>query len=130
MTTTIDSSVIVAILNDEPERARFEEYVATNECRLSSVSYLEASIVLLSRRGEGALAALDTWIESAGIDVIPFTPAQARLARNAYARFGKGRHRAGLNFGDCASYALAVERDDTLLYHGDDFSHTDVQKAI
>jgi ribonuclease VapC len=127
---TIDSSAIVAILNDEPERERFEEYVATNQCRLSSVSYLEASIVLLSRRGEGALAALDTWIESAGIDIIPFTPAQARLARNAYARFGKGRHRAGLNFGDCASYALTVEGDDTLLYQGDDFSHTDVQNSF
>lgn len=127
---TIDSSAIVAILNDEPERERFEECVAANQCRLSSFSYLEASIVLLSRRGEGALAALDTWIESAGIDIVPFTAAHARLARNAYALFGKGRHRAGLNFEDCASYALAVECDDTLLYQGDDFSHTDVQKAL
>jgi ribonuclease VapC len=127
---TIDSSAIVAILNDEPERERFEEFVAANQCRLSSVSYLESSIVLLSRRGEGALAALDTWIESAGVDIIPFTPAQARLARNAFAHFGKGRHRAGLNFGDCASYALAIEGDDMLLYQGDDFSHTDVQKVI
>ena len=126
---TLDSSALIAILNDEPERASFEESVASHECRLSAVSYLEVSIVLLARRGEAALAALDTWIESAGVEVVAFTSAQARLARNAYARFGKGRHRAGLNFGDCASYALAVESDEEILYRGVEFSHTDVQKG-
>ncbi|MGH7707938.1 MAG: type II toxin-antitoxin system VapC family toxin [Vulcanimicrobiaceae bacterium] len=123
----VDTSAVVAILNDEPDRDRFENAIAAAECEMSSVSYLEASIVLLHRRGEAALAPLDAWIESAGIEIVPFTPAQARLARNAYARYGKGRHRAALNFGDCAAYALAVDRDDELLYQGEDFALTDIQ---
>ena len=123
---TVDTSAIVAILNDEADSDRLEGIVAQNECTMSSVSYLEASIVLMHRRGEEALAALDAWIEGAGIEIAPFTPAHARLARTAYARYGKGRHRAGLNFGDCASYALATDRGDGLLYQGDDFSFTDV----
>jgi ribonuclease VapC len=90
---------------------------------------LEASIVLLSQRGEEAALSLDAWIESAGIFVAPFTPSQARLARHAYARYGKGRHPASLNFGDCASYALAIDRGDALLFQGDDFSKTDVRTA-
>ncbi|MBC5799582.1 MAG: type II toxin-antitoxin system VapC family toxin [Candidatus Eremiobacteraeota bacterium] len=123
----VDTSAVVAILNEENERDRFELAIASADCELSSVSYLEASIVLLHRRGEETLASLDTWIESAGIAVTPFTPSQARLARSAYARYGKGRHRAGLNFGDCAAYALAMDRDDDLLYQGDDFARTDVR---
>lgn len=122
----LDTSAVIAILENEPDRKRFEELIASSECKMSSVSYLEASIVLLHRRGEEALASMDTWIESAEIELVPFTPAHARLARNAYARFGKGRHRAGLNFGDCAAYALAMDRDDTLLYQGNDFIHTDI----
>lgn len=122
----LDTSVVVAVLENEPERKRFEELIAAKECAMSSVSYLEASIVLLHRRGEAALASLDTWIESAGVELIPFTAAQARLARNAYARFGKGRHRAALNFGDCAVYALVTDRADALLYKGHDFACTDL----
>jgi ribonuclease VapC len=121
----LDTSAIIAVIEDEPDRRHFEELIASNECELSTVSYLEASIVLLHRRGEEALASLDTWIESAEISIVPFTPIQARLARNAYARFGKGRHRAELNFGDCAAYALAMDRGDTLLFQGNDFVHTD-----
>ena len=123
----VDTSAVIAILNDEQERERFENSIASDDCELSSVSYLEASIVLLHRRGEEALASLDTWIESSGIQIIPFTAAQARLARNAYARYGKGRHRAGLNFGDCVTYALAMDRDDDLLYQGNDFTYTDIR---
>jgi len=126
----VDTSAVVAILNDESERDRLERAIAASDCEFSSVSYLEASIVLLHRRGEQALASLDTWIESAGIRIAPFTPVQARLARNAYARYGKGRHSAGLNFGDCAVYALAMDRDDDLLYQGDDFARTDVQTWV
>jgi ribonuclease VapC len=125
----VDTSAVVAILNDEPDRARLETVVASNRCELSSVSYLEASIVLMHRRGEEALAALDAWIEGAGIEIVPFAAAHARLARTAYARYGKGRHPAGLNFGDCAAYALATDRDDELLYQGDDFTLTDVRAS-
>jgi ribonuclease VapC len=126
----VDTSAVVAVLNNEPERAQFEEAIAGYSCEMSSISLLEASIVLLCRRGEESLAALDTWIEAAGIDVVPFTPAHARLARNAYARFGKGRHPAALNFGDCATYALAIDRDDQLLFAGGDFPLTDVRCAL
>ncbi|HTV74047.1 MAG TPA: type II toxin-antitoxin system VapC family toxin [Candidatus Acidoferrales bacterium] len=125
----LDTSVVVAVLENEPERKRFEELIAAKDCVMSSVSYLEASIVLLHRRGEAALASLDTWLESAGVDVLPFTAAQARLARNAYARFGKGRHLAALNFGDCAVYALATDRADSLLCQGLDFARTDVRSS-
>jgi ribonuclease VapC len=95
---------------------------------MSAVSYVESSIVLLNRRGELALTALDQWIESAGIEVVPFTSTQARLARQAFVRYGKGRHPAALNFGDCISYALASDRGDELLFRGLDFAKTDVQR--
>lgn len=123
----VDTSAVVAVLNDEPDRGRFEEAIAGSECKMSSISFLEASIVMMCRRGEESLAAMDAWIEAAAIDVVPFTPAQARIARNAYARFGKGRHPAALNFGDCASYALAIDRDEYLLFAGREFSLTDVR---
>ncbi len=125
----LDSSAVVAILNDETDRERFEKAVASSECEISSVSFLEASIVLLHRRGEEALVSLDTWVEAAEVQIAPFTAAQARLARHAYARFGKGRHPAGLNFGDCASYALAMDRGDELLFQGEDFTLTDVRRS-
>ena len=125
----VDSSAVVAVLNNEPERGEFEEIIAGSSCEMSSVSLLEASIVMLGRRGEESLSALDTWIEASGIEIVPFTPAHARLARNAYARFGKGRHPAGLNFGDCATYALAIDRDAPLLFTGNDFGLTDVKCA-
>jgi len=125
----VDTSAVIAVLTDEPERACFEQIIALNDCEISSMSYLEASIVLLHKRGEGALTSLDTWIESAGIQIVPFTDAHARLARNAFIRFGKGRHQAGLNFGDCATYALAMDRDDPLLFRGSDFACTDIRQA-
>ena len=125
----LDTSAIVAVLNDEPERSAFEDVIAKSDCEVSSVSYLEASIVLLARRGEEAIAALDTWLEVAGIEIVDFSGAHARLARNAYAAFGKGRHPAGLNFGDCAAYALSMDRNDELLFKGENFGHSDVQRA-
>ncbi len=125
----LDTSAVIAVLENEPQRDRFEKLIASNECEMSSVSYLEASIVLLQRRGEEALASLDTWLESAGIEIVPFDAVQARLARSAYVRYGKGRHPASLNFGDCATYALAAERGDALLFTGDDFARTDIERG-
>lgn len=126
---TIDTSAVIAIFDGEPEKNRFEEAIAESRCEMSSVSLLEASIVLLCRRGVESLAELDTWLEAAGIQVVPFTADQARLARDAYARFGKGRHPAALNFGDCATYALAMERGGKILFAGSDFGMTDVRPA-
>ena len=126
----LDTSAVVAILNNEPERNQFEEVIAESDCETSSISLLEASIEFFCRRGEDSLAALYTWIEAAGITVVRFTPAHARLARNAYARFGKGRHPAALNFCDCATYALAIDRGDQLLFTGETFPLTDVLLAV
>jgi ribonuclease VapC len=125
----VDTSAVVSVLNDEPYREQIEVAIAASSCEMSSISLLEASIVLMCRRGEESLAALDTWLEAADINVVAFTPAHARLARNAYARFGKGRHASALNFGDCAAYALAVDRNDELLFVGADFPLTDVRCA-
>ena len=97
--------------------------------KISSVSLLEASIVLSNRLTEGSLSSLDAWVEAAGIRIEPFTAAQAHIARMAYVRYGKGRHSAGLNFGDCASYALAVEHGEELLFTGEDFGQSDIAKA-
>jgi len=125
----LDTSALVAVLNAEAERRSFEELIAANDCSLSSVSYLEVSIVLSMKRGPEALHELDAWIETSEITVVPFTFVQARLARRAYLAYGKGRHKAGLNFGDCIAYALATDLSEPLLFKGDDLALTDVQSA-
>ena len=125
----VDTSALVAIAAREEDADIFERAVAEGECAISSVSYLEASIVLTARYGPQALAQFDLWLETSEIDMVDFTAEHARLARAAYAAFGKGRHRAGLNFGDCAAYALAAATDRSLLYKGEDFSKTDIPSA-
>ena len=125
----VNTSALVAIAAREEDADVFERAVAEGECAISSVSYLEVSIVLTARYGPQALAQFDLWLETSEIEVVDFTAEHARLARAAYATFGKGRHRAGLNFGDCAAYALAAATDRTLLYKGEDFSKTDVRSA-
>jgi len=124
----IDTSSLLAILQDEPERRRLTEAVEAAESRLLSVaSFVETSIVIESRFGAEGLHYLDLIIDRAGIELAPVDVEQARVARAAFSRFGKGRHPAGLNFGDCFSYALAQVLGEPLLYKGDDFSKTDVR---
>jgi ribonuclease VapC len=125
----LDTSALLAILQDEPERRAFNEALENADARLLSVAtFVEVSIVIDARYGAEGVRDLDLFIERAGIELIEVSPSQGRLARRAFARFGKGRHPAGLNFGDCFAYALAVERDEPLLFKGDDFSHTDVPR--
>lgn len=127
----LDSSAALAVLLDEPERAAFRDRIAGARRRImSSVSFLESTIALFAKRGEGALAELDEWIEAADIEVVPFTAEHARTARRAYVVYGKRSHPAALNFGDCAAYALAVTEGEPLLYKGHDFAQTDVEPAI
>jgi ribonuclease VapC len=127
----IDTSVLLAILQDEPERRGFNEAIEeADERRLSMASFVEASVVIEARYGLEGVRELDTFIERAAIDLVPVDLAQARLARLAFSRFGRGRHRAGLNFGDCFAYALASHRGEPLLFKGDDFTHTDVTPAL
>jgi ribonuclease VapC len=126
-----DTSALIAILRDEPDAARYLRVIAFADlCLMASLSVLEASTVLAGRDGdESAWAGLDQLIARAGIEVVAQDRTQADLARIAFLRFGKGRHPAALNIGDCAAYALAKARDLPLLFKGDDFSRTDVVVA-
>ena len=125
----LDTSAVLAILQDEPERRAFNEALENADSRLLSVAtFVEVSIVIDARYGAEGGRDLDLFIEKAGIELVGVSPAQGRLARRAFSRFGKGRHPAGLNFGDCFAYALAVERDEPLLFKGDDFARTDVAR--
>lgn len=124
----VDTSVLLAILQDEPERRRFNEALESADSRLISVAaFVETSIVIESRYGAEGLRDLDLLLERAGLELVPVDVEQARVARAAYSRFGKGRHPAALNFGDCFSYALARVLGEPLLFKGGDFSQTDLQ---
>lgn len=96
---------------------------------MSVASYVELSIVVLRQLGVDGLREADTFLRRAGVLIEPVTIEQGEMARQAYHDFGKGRHRAGLNFGDCFSYALAKAMGEKLLFKGDDFSQTDVEPA-
>jgi len=123
----VDTSAILAILQREPERRRFIEAIeASDSTRMSIASLVETSIVIESRYGTEGLRDLDRFVSRAGIELIPVDVEQGQLARSAYSRFGKGRHRAGLNFGDCFSYAAAISLGEPLLSKGEDFIYTDV----
>jgi ribonuclease VapC len=126
----IDTSAFVAILQNEPERRRFNEAIEMADSRrVSAATFVEASIVVESRFGAEGPRALDRFIERAEIEITPVDVEQARVARDAFLRFGKGRHVAGLNFGDCFSYALARVLGEPLLYKGEDFARTDLMPA-
>jgi ribonuclease VapC len=123
----IDTSALLAILQDEPERRRFNEAIEMADSRrVSAATFVEASIAVESRFGAAGPRALDRFIERAAIEITPVDVEQARAARDAFTRFGKGRHAAGLNFGDCFSYALARVLGEPLLFKGEDFARTDL----
>ena len=124
----IDSSALIAILFDEPEAAALTAALAAHPVRcISAFSLLETSVVLHRRKGLEAVQELDALLADLRVEVVPFDAIQARAARTAYEQFGKGQHRAGLNLGDCCTYALAAVRAQPLLYKGEDFPHTDLQ---
>ena len=123
----IDTSAILAILQAEPERRIFIEPIGSaDSVRMSVASFVETSIVVESRSGADGLRDLDRFLSRANIELIPVDQEQGQLARSAFSRFGKRRHRAGLNFGDCFAYAAAIHLGEPLLYKGEDFIHTDV----
>ncbi|MDT8439031.1 MAG: type II toxin-antitoxin system VapC family toxin [Wenzhouxiangellaceae bacterium] len=122
----VDSSALAAILFGEPERRSLLEAIeAADVCLLSVANWVEISIVIEARYGAEGARDLERFIEVAAIEIVPVDAQQGRLARDAWIRFGKGRHRAGLNYGDCFAYALAKSTGQTLLFKGDDFVHTD-----
>ena len=122
----IDTSAILAVFFEEPEAVTITEFLSrAGPKRLSAANYVECAIKL-DNVVAGASLELDAFLEEAGIEVVAVTYAQARGARLAHQRFGRGRHPAGLNFGDCFAYALARETDEPLLFKGHDFSRTDL----
>lgn len=127
----IDSSAILAILQREPEAAVMAQAIReTAERCMSAISVLEIGTVIVNRRGEGGTSDLDSFIACTGIRIMPFDAEQAALACQAFERYGKGRHPARLNLGDCATYALASSRAEPLLFKGSDFSLTDIEPAV
>jgi len=126
----IDTSALVAILFDEPERRRFTEAIEADPLRLlSAANLVEAALLVEARRGEAAGLQLDLLVHRAGISLVAVDAEQAELARSAWRRYGKGRHAAALNFADCFAYGLAAATGEPLLFKGDDFSHTDLEAA-
>ena len=128
----IDSSALVALLLGEPETARFVTAIASASSRLiSAPSYVETAIVMVARSGPEAQEKLDRLLADLAIEIVPFTRDQAVLAISAYRTYGKGGgHAAGLNFGDCFTYALAKLGSEPVLYKGNDFSRTDLRVAV
>jgi ribonuclease VapC len=126
----LDTSALVAILYGEPEQVRFAQLLHDAECcRLSVVSLVELAIVIEAQAGPDAARQIDALIRRAGIVVEPVSLEQGALARQAFLDYGKGRHKAGLNFGDCFSYALAKATGEPLLFKGDDFALTDIGRV-
>ena len=125
----IDTSTIVAILQNEAEQDAFIEAIESADiCLVSAASFIEASIVILTRYGMDGILDLDLFMAKAGIEISSVDSDQANIARRAFRDFGRGRHPAELNFGDCFSYALAKSLDLPLLFKGSDFSKTDIRQ--
>ena len=126
----LDTSAIIGILFDEPGAERLERQIAEDPVRLvSAASVVEGAIIIESRLGEQGGREFDLWLQRVAVDIVPVDLEQADMARRAWRRFGKGRHPASLNYGDCFSYALAMTRDECLLFKGNDFAQTDVKRS-
>jgi ribonuclease VapC len=126
----MDTSANVALILEEDGFEELGLKMGEAESReISAVSYMEASMVLITKRGEGLEAILDRVLAEAGIVIVPVSVTHAQIARQAFRDYGKGRNPAGLNFGDCFSYALAKAHGEPLLFKGNDFGRTDVLPA-
>jgi ribonuclease VapC len=126
----LDTSAVVAVLRAESDAPKFAQAIESTAIRrVSAVNYVEASIVIDSGRDAVASRRFDDFFRVSRIAIETVTPSQAEIARQAYRDFGKGRHKAGLNFGDCFAYALAKEMDEPLLFKGNDFRHTDIERV-
>jgi ribonuclease VapC len=127
----VDTSAIMAILQKEPEAPAFGAALTEGaRIAISAATLAELCVVAESCAGAAVWAEVEALMADAAIEVAPFTAEQAALAREGWRRFGKGRHPAGLNLGDCFAYALAQERGEPLLFKGGDFALTDVRRAL
>lgn len=126
----VDTSAIVAVLFGEPDATLYAEAIANADvCRISAATLVEAAIVVASQTDNG-WSEFDYFMRRAGISVSPVTEEMSRIAVDAWWRYGKGRHPAGLNFGDCFSYALSRETGEPLLFKGTDFAKTDLSFVL
>lgn len=127
----VDSSAIIAIVYDEPEKAIFQEMLAeTEDCLCSPVTFAECAMVLIGKRAETPLSSVEALFETLNIKQANMDATHSFLAAEAFRRYGRGRHPAKLNIGDCFSYALARALERPLLYKGDDFARTDISPAL
>ena len=126
----VDSSALIAIITGEPESRAFIDAISSATiCLAPAPTMMETSMVVLGRHGEAKLQDLRDFCTRSAIEIAAFGPEHVDLAIDAFRRYGKGRHPAGLNFGDCFSYALAKATGQPLLFKGDDFSKTDIKRA-
>lgn len=127
----VDSSALMSILQQEPDAVRFAAALSrTQGSQMSAANWLEASMLLFVRQDEQGVRDLDGLIAHYNIEIVEVTVEQARAARRAFIKYGKGIHPARLNFGDCFAYALAKDTGEPLLFKGDDFAQTDVVAAL
>jgi ribonuclease VapC len=127
----VDTSALMAILQREPEAPAFNGLLARTETPvISAATLVELCMVAEGRAGPAARMEVEALLSDAGIGVIPFTAEHALIAQDGWRRYGKGRHPAGLNLGDCFAYALAKSRGEPLLFKGGDFAQTDVKAAL
>lgn len=125
----VDTSALLAVLFAEPDADEFAHKLATDEDKfMTPFNALEADIVVGARKGKDGQRELELLLHYIGVEVLPFTNDMRVIAAEAWTRYGKGRHAAGLNIGDCCAYALAVVLNDWLLFKGDDFSLTDISR--
>ena len=127
----IDTSAMVAILYRESEAVAFTQRIHdADSCRISVASWLELAMVVESQLGPDGMRQAEAFFRRAGITIEPVSIEHGELARQAFLDFGKGRHKAGLNYGDCFSYALAKATGEPLLFKGNDFALTDIEAAV
>lgn len=126
----VDTSAMVAIFYGEPEAADFTKRIhGAASTRISVANYVELSMVIEKQLGPEGMIQVDAFFRRAAITIEPVTIDQGNLARQAFLDFGKGRHKAGLNFGDCFAYALAKDLNEPLLFKGKDFAQTDIRSG-
>jgi ribonuclease VapC len=127
---TLDSSVLIALLFSEPGYLELvDRILEADTVRVGAPTLVETSLVFAARRGARAGREVEDLIKELGVTVVPFGESEWHRAADAFVRYGRGRHKAGLNFGDCLAYATAASAGDSLLYVGEDFRHTDLPAA-
>lgn len=126
----IDTSAVIAILqNEDGSDLLIDKLEHAKVLRISAASLVEAGIVMQARYGDAGDVEVDQFVQRLGVRIAAVTEDHAEIARSAYRKFGKGRHPANLNYGDCFSYALAIFYHEPLLFKGNDFTYTDIQTA-